>query len=91
MTQATVDLYKQYVKSITKKRSIAIQTGDDNEHEFYLADKKIVKLYFSPVYKERVISFNLSSSKSFIMNKAVWYQFRKLVNTIDSYFNESTI
>jgi hypothetical protein len=67
------------------RRSIGVQTGQNDEMVFYLSNKKSIKLYYSQVYKERVLSFNISTSKSFIMNKTMWLQFCKLLKTINSY------
>ena len=79
MAQAAVEARKL-------KKTIGTQTGDSDEMMFYISNKKIVRLYYSKVYKERVVSLNLSSSKSFVLNKVLWNQFRKLFPFIDKYF-----
>ncbi len=45
------------------RRSFGVQTGQNDEMVFYLSNKKSIKLYFSQVYNERVLSFNISTSK----------------------------
>ena len=87
MTQAAVNRYK--VEQMFKQfNSIACQTGEDtNEYVFYLTDTKTIKLYYSQVYKENVFSFNLSSSKSFIMNKRNWNKFKQLLPLIQNFFD----
>ena len=49
-------------------------------------------MYYSQVYKENVLSLNLSSSKSFIMNKHLWLSFKRLLPLINNFFeNEISI
>jgi hypothetical protein len=60
------------------------QTGNDDE--FYLTNNKKLKLYYSNVYKERVMSLSLSSSKSIIFTFKTWKKFRKLIPTIEDFF-----
>jgi hypothetical protein len=45
-----------------------------------------VKLCYSNGYKERVMSLSLSSSKSIILTFKTWKQFRKLIPTIEDFF-----
>lgn len=70
-----------------RKKNAFSQTGSDDGQIFYLTNNKNIRLYFSTVYKERVLSFNLSSSKSFILNKQSWRKFRKLIPLIEDFFD----
>ena len=84
---AVIQYKKQLALQCVYNRSIACQTGENNnEYIYYLTDKKTLKLYYSQVYKENVLSFNLSSSKSFIMNHKIWEQFKKLIPIIEQFF-----
>ena len=53
-------------------KSIGIQTGDHDELYIYLTNKKTARVYFSPAYKEKVLSLNFGTSKSFIITKEMW-------------------
>lgn len=53
-------------------RTIGIQTGIDDELFFFLTNKKSARVYFSSVYKQTVLSFNLGNSKNFIIDKNSW-------------------
>ena len=52
-----------------------------------MANRKTVKLYKSPVYKENIISFIISDSKSFIFDKKSWTHFVNLIPIIDNFYN----
>ena len=80
MAQASVD----FVKAI--KIDCSSQTNDNDEIYLYFSKSKTGRLYFSTVYKQHVLALNISSSKSFIMNKSVWKQFKKCISLIDDYF-----
>jgi hypothetical protein len=45
----------------------------------------MIRFYYSNIYKEKVMSFNISTSKSFIINKEIWLHMRKLLSTIDNH------
>ena len=70
-----------------KYKNIGVQTGDDNELYFYLTEKKTVRVYYSSVYKENVISFNFGTSKNFIFTKLMWKAFQPYFNQINSILN----
>ena len=57
---------------IDAKKCVFTQT---EENVYYIDNTKCVKMYYSTVYKERVVSLNLSSSKSFIFTKQNWKKF----------------
>jgi CTP:phosphocholine cytidylyltransferase-like protein len=68
-------------------RSIGIQTGVDNEMYFYLTNKISARVYYSTVYKQTVISFNLGNSKSFIIDHTSWSILKNNFEEIDKRFN----
>ncbi len=65
-------------------------SGDSqSKQSFKLANRKQVKLYTSPVFKENIISFEISDSKSFILNNTSWTFFENIFPTIDQFFNKN--
>lgn len=89
MAQDFVDMYQAHISNKLFKRSkhASTQTGESDDQFYYLPNKKSVRLYVSPVYKERVVSFNICSSKSFIVNKTTWLELKKLLPKIEQYLN----
>ncbi len=83
MAQAMVDLYKGI------KVDCSMQTNDNDEIYLYFSHSKSGRLYYSTVFREHVIALNISASKSFIMNKSVWKQFKKCITIIDEYFERN--
>jgi len=81
MAQAMID---------AKKTNSSSQTGEESQ-VYYIDDSKSVKLYYSTVYKEKVVSLNLSSSKSFIFTKRNWKKFRKLIPQIEDFYENENI
>ena len=78
--------YVNYVKNLEKQKNASVQTNSDNVNIVYrLPNNKMKRLYYSNIYKEKVVSFNISTSKSFIINKEIWSHMRKLLPTIDNY------
>ncbi len=68
-------------QKITK--SVAVQTGDNDDLCISLSHSKKIQLYHSKSYKDLVLSFNLGQSKKFIITKKKWLIFRKYLNQID--------
>jgi hypothetical protein len=54
-----------------------------------LSDTKKIHLYISKSYKSYVVSFDLGSSKKFIINKEKWMLFRKHIEEIDEIMNNN--
>ena len=78
--------YFNYVRNLEKKKNVSVQTGSENVDIVYrLPNNKMIRLYYSNIYKEKVVSFNISTSKSFIINKEIWSHLKKLLLTIDNY------
>jgi len=75
-----------YVKNLEQQKNASVQTGSENVNIVYrLPNNKMIRLYYSNIYKEKVVSFNISTSKSFIINKEIWSHMRKLLPTIDNH------
>ncbi len=71
-----------------KYKNVSIQTGEDNELFVYLNNKKTARIYFSPAYKDKVLSFNFGTSKSFIFTKSMWKNFKIHLADIDKILND---
>ena len=88
MAQAIID---QRNKQIAM-RSIGV--GTDSDEVFITAtlpNRKVVKLYFSSVYQDRVLSLNIAEAKSFIMDKTNWNHFKQLIPSIDQFFEQQQL
>ncbi len=78
--------YVSYVKNLEKQKNASVQTGSENVNIVYrLPNNKMIRLHYSNIYKEKVVSFNISTSKRFIINKEIWSHMRKLLPTIDNH------
>jgi 3-hydroxy-3-methylglutaryl CoA synthase len=78
--------YVNYFKHLEKQINASVQTGSENVNIVYhLPNNKMIRLYYSNIYKEKVVSFNISTSKSFIINKEIWSHMRKLLPIIDNH------
>ena len=85
MAQAQIDQHKQFLPKLLST-SKATQTELGSEKVFLLENNKLVKLYYSNVYKENVLAFCISNSKSFLINKKTWKKFRQLIPLIEESF-----
>jgi hypothetical protein len=85
MTQVQVDLYKKRIQTL----DASIQTNEKKEVFLYFSNNKSGRLYYSTVFREYVLALNISASKSFIMNKNVWNQFKKSIYLIDNFFEQN--
>ena len=62
-------------KHYNKKYDATTLTGEGNvDIVYHLPKNKMLRLYYSNVYKEKVVSFNISAAKSFIIKKETWLQ-----------------
>ena len=78
MAQAYVNFVRNNKKDTQK--SIGVQTGENNLNIVYhLPNNKVVRLYYSNIYKEKVVSFNISTSKSFIINREIRGKMKKIL------------
>ncbi len=78
--------YVNYVKNLEQQKNASVQPGSENVNIVYcLPNNKMIRLYYLNIYKEKVVSFNISTSKSFIINKEIWSHMRKLLPTIDNH------
>ncbi len=76
MAQIMLDLKKT-------KKSIGCQTGEDSEIFINLSNSKHAALKYSSSYKDIVLTFNINSTKSFIITKQMWKIFRQHLAKID--------
>ncbi len=77
--------YVNYVKNLEQQKNASVQTGSENVNIVYrLPNNKMIRLYYSNIYKEKVVSFNICTFKSFIINKEIWSHMRKQLPTIDN-------
>ena len=87
MAQAYVDYIKK--KNEKKLNDMGSQTNKNitEDSVFNLPNKKIIRLYYSNIYKQNVVSFNISTSKSFIMNREIWNHLKEnnILYRIDSF------
>jgi hypothetical protein len=87
MAQAYVDYIKK--KNEKKLNDMGSQTNKNitEDSVFNLPNKKIIRLYYSNIYKQKVVSFNISTSKSFIMNREIWNHLKEdnILYRIDSF------
>jgi hypothetical protein len=79
MAQAMIERRRNYIDS-------CCQTGHSEENVFRLSDSKFLKLYYSNVFKQHVVSLTLSSTKSFIFTFKIWKTFRKYIPLIEEFF-----
>ena len=73
-----IELQKQKTK-----RSVATQTGSDDDLYFYISDNKNAKVYYSINEKEKLFRLT-ANTKSVALNKEDWKKFRNFINQIDS-------
>jgi hypothetical protein len=88
MAQKMLD---EYNAKILKLNSKSTQTSDDHELCITLSKTKKIHLYKSKAYKSYVISFDLGSSKKFIITKEKWLLFRNHIEYIDEIMTNKEI
>ena len=73
-----------------KTKEVAVQTGLNEKVDiiYHLPNNKVVRMYYSNIYKENVVSFNISTAKSFIINKEIWKELRKIMPIIDKFLRD---
>ena len=68
----------QRIFNYENRSKASTQTSSDNVDIIYhLPNKKMIRLYYSNIYKEKVVSFNISAAKRFIINKEIWAEMIK--------------
>ena len=45
-------------------------------------------MYYANIYKENVVSFTITTAKSFIINKEIWKELRKIMPIIDKFLRD---
>jgi hypothetical protein len=62
--------YVNYVIHLDKQKNASVQTGSENVNIVYRwPNNKMKRLYYSNIYKEKVVSFNISTSKILLLLK----------------------
>jgi hypothetical protein len=85
MAQAIIDQRNKRIAT----RSIGVGTDSDEVLiSATLPNRKVVKMYFSSVYQDRVLSLNIAEAKSFIMDRINWNHFKQLIPSIDQFFEQ---
>ena len=82
MAQAIIDTVhvEKLIKSEKSKKKDCLS--------FYISKNKTVKLYYSSVYRNKVVGLNISSTKAFILEKQAWQKFKNLIPIIDNFLLE---
>ena len=73
-----------------KTKEEVVQTGLNEKVDisYHLPNKKVVRMYYSNIYKENLVSFYISTKKIFIINKEIWKEMRKIMPIIDNFLRD---
>ena len=82
MAQAQIDFFK---KQLEKTNNKITQTEID--YSIQLNETKHARIYYSKAYKDYVLSFNINSTKSFIITRDMWKIFKLNIIQFDSILN----
>ena len=67
-----------------RKKTIGTQTGMDLLDVYVpLSPQKHFKIYYSESYQDYVLSFNINTSKAFIITRQMWQIFKIYYSYID--------
>jgi len=80
MAQKQIDDHNLKLQKLNTKST---QTSEEHEICITLSNTKKIHLYKSKAYKSYVVSFDLCSSKKFIINREKWLVFRNHLEEID--------
>lgn len=71
------------------KNSISTQTIGLDDPEFYanISKNKNIRLFYSKVHKDYVLSINFGRCKSYIITRSMWKIFRNYFDKIDFVLN----
>ncbi len=82
--------YVNYVKNLEKQKNASVQTGTENVNIVYrLPNNKMIRLYYSNIYKEKVVSFNICFSKK-PFDKTQIFNYTKCTENFIFLFNMAT-
>ena len=62
-------------------------THTELDFSIQLNDTKHARIYYSKAYKDYVLSFNINSTKSFIITRDMWKVFKLNIFLIDAILN----
>jgi hypothetical protein len=80
MAQAQVSLFMELSKTAHTSKNV----GDLIEFSIQLNKSKRARLYYSKSYRDYVLSFNINSTKSFIIDRRMWKILKKYLNFIEN-------
>ena len=73
--------YRSFIKNNNKT------TQTELDFSIQLNDTKHARIYYSKAYKDYVLSFNINSTKSFIITRDMWKVFKLNIFLIDAILN----
>jgi hypothetical protein len=76
------------VEAYVKRNKFTETSTQTDDLYFSLTEKKTARMYYSQAYKEKVLSQNFGTSKSFIITKHMWSNFRKEFEKIENVFGD---
>jgi hypothetical protein len=76
------------VEAYVKRYKFTETSTQTDDLYFSLTEKKTARMYYSQAYKEKVLSRNFGTSKSFIITKHMWSNFRKEFEKIENVFGD---
>ena len=76
------------VEAYVKRYKFTETSTQTDDLYFSLTEKKTARMYYSQAYKEKVLSLNFGTSKSFIITKHMWSNFRKEFEKIENVFGD---
>ena len=88
MAQKMIDLMKDSKKKI---KTVATQTGINDEFCIYLTNNKTIRVFYSKSYKQYVISFNFGNCVKYIITQDMWFIFKNHFDKIETIFKNNII
>ena len=83
MAQAQIDFFKKQLEKTNNNKI----TQTEIDYSIQLNETKHARIYYSKVYKDYVLSFNINSTKSFIITRDMWKIFKLNIIQFDSILN----
>lgn len=83
MAQAQIDFFKKQLEKTNNNKI----TQTEIDYSIQLNETKHARIYYSKAYKDYVLSFNINSTKSFIITRDMWKIFKLNIIQFDSILN----
>ena len=83
MAQAQIDFFKKQLEKTNNNKI----TQTEIDYSIQLNETKHARIYYSKAYKDYVLSFNINSTKSFIITREMWKIFKLNIIQFDSILN----